>query len=363
MRSPRKWWPKLTKPSLTVVAKPTVNDIARVAGVSLATVDRVLNERPGVRSVTIKKVHEAIDQLGYVRDTAAANLARQKTYRFVFVLPDWKGQFLASLEQGIAEVIMNAPQNRTEVRTIRVPNHDHTFLASTVAELDPAEVDGLAIMAKETPVVRDAIADLRKRGIPVVSLVSDQPNSDRDHFVGIDNVAAGRTAGTLLGRFTGGRVGKVVVVITNKQSRDMIERRHGFDQIVSADHPNLELLPSVEGQENALHTERVTLRALQQNRDAIGIYSVGASVQGIARAIAAADLPHRPILVDHELTENSAALLRAGIIDAVITQNTGHLARSALRVLRAKCDKTPVIKSQENIRIEIVLRENLPSMK
>ncbi|SDZ20258.1 transcriptional regulator, LacI family [Jannaschia faecimaris] len=358
-----KWWTKLSNPRLTDVAKPTVNDIARVAGVSLATVDRVLNDRPGVRSVTINKVHEAIDKLGYVRDTAAANLARQKTYRFVFVLPDWKGQFLASLERGIAEIIVSAPQNRTEVRTIRVPNHDHTQLAATLAELDPAQVDGLAIMAKETPLVRDAIADLRKRGIPVVSLVSDQPNSDRDHFVGIDNVAAGRTAGTLLGRFAGGQKGKVVVVITNKQSRDMIERRHGFDQVVGANYPHLEPLPSVEGQEDPAHTERVTLRALQQNPDAIGIYSVGASVQGIARAIAAARLPKRPILIDHELTENSAALLRAGVVDAVITQNTGHLARSALRVLRAKCDKTPVIKSQENIRIDIVIRENLPSMK
>lgn len=329
---------------------------------SLATVDRVLNERPGVRSTTIKKVHAAIEELGYVRDTAAANLARQKTYRFVFVLPDWKGQFLANLEQGIAEIITNAPQNRTEVRTLRIPNHDYAHLAQTLAKLDPAEVDGLAIMAKETPLVRDAIADLRQRGIPVVSLVSDQPNSGRDHFVGIDNVAAGRTAGTLLGRFVGARKGKVVVVITNKQSRDMIERRYGFDQVIRANFPNLEPLPSVEGQGDAAHTEQVTLRALQQNPDAVGVYSVGASVQGVARAISAADLSVRPVLIDHELTKNSAALLRAGVIDAVITQNTGHLARSALRVLRAKCDKTPVIESQEAIRIEIVIRENLPSM-
>jgi LacI family transcriptional regulator len=362
-RWPRKWGHKLSKPTITGLTKPTVNDIARVAGVSLATVDRVLNERPGVRSVTIQKVQAAISELGYVRDTAAANLARRKTYRFVFVLPDWKGQFLSSLEQAIAEVILKAPQDRTEVRTIRVPTQDQTQLTATLSALDPQEVDGLAIMSKETPQVRDAIADLRKRGIPVVSLVSDQPNSDRDHFVGIDNVAAGRTAGTLLGRYTGGQTGKVVVGITNKQSRDMIERRHGFDQVVGADFAHLTPLPSIEGQEDAAHTERVTLRALQENPDAIGIYSVGASVQGIARAIAAADLAQRPVLIDHELTENSAALLRSGVIDAVITQNTGHLARSALRVLRAKCDRTSVIESQENIRIEIVIRENLPSMK
>ncbi len=343
--------------------KPTVNDIARVAGVSLATVDRVLNERPGVREVTIHKVKAAVEELGYIRDTAAANLARQKTYRFVFVLPDWKGQFLASLERGIAETVVSARHDRTEIRTIRVPNHDHTVLVQKMSALDAAELDGLAIMAKETPLVRDAIADLRKRGVPVVSLVSDQPNSERDHFVGIDNVAAGRTAGTLLGRFAGGRRGKVIVVITTKQSRDMIERRLGFDQVIGAEFPGLAPLPSLEGKEDPAHTEAITRRALEMNPDTVGIYSVGASVRGIARAIASVELAARPVLVDHELTENSASLLRDGVVDAVITQNTGHLARSALRVLRAKCDRRPVIKSQENIRIDIVIRENLPSME
>lgn len=352
----------MSKPRQQEISKPTVNDIARVAGVSLATVDRVLNGRSGVRSLTIAKVNKAIDELGYVRDTAAANLARQKTYRFVFVLPDWKGQFLANLEKGIAETVVSARHDRTEIQTLRVPNHSHTELARTLADLDEGEIDGLAIMARETPLVRDAIANLRKRGVPVVSLVSDQPNSDRDHFVGIDNVAAGRTAGTLLGRFTGGRQGKAMVVITTRQSRDMIERRLGFDEVVSAHYPHLAPLPSVEGQEDPEHTEAVTLRALKRNPDTVGIYSGGASVLAISRAITAAKLPVRPVLIDHELTENSSALLRDGTIDAVITQNPGHLARSALRVLRAKCDKTPVIKSQETIRIDIVIRENLPSM-
>jgi len=153
-----------------------------------------------------------------------------------------------------------------------------------------------------------------------------------------------------------------MVVITTRQSRDMIERRLGFDEVVSAHYPHLAPLPSVEGQEDPEHTEAVTLRALKRNPDTVGIYSGGASVLAISRAITAAKLPVRPVLIDHELTENSSALLRDGTIDAVITQNPGHLARSALRVLRAKCDKTPVIKSQETIRIDIVIRENLPSM-
>ena len=85
------------------MAKPTVHDIARAASVSLATVDRVLNDRPGVRVVTAERVRAAIKKLGYVRDVSAANLARQRTYRFVFILPDGDSQFHVALRQAVTE--------------------------------------------------------------------------------------------------------------------------------------------------------------------------------------------------------------------------------------------------------------------
>ncbi len=77
--------------------KPTVHDIARTAGVSLATVDRVLNDRPGVRAKTRDRVTAAMDTLGYVRDVGAANLARGRLYQFDFILPDNENTFMQSL--------------------------------------------------------------------------------------------------------------------------------------------------------------------------------------------------------------------------------------------------------------------------
>ena len=66
------------------------------------------------------------------------------------------------------------------------------------------------------------------------------------------------------------------------------------------------------------------------------------------------------VVIGHELTPHARAALTAGTMDAVITQNVGHVVRSALRVLRAKTDRVPIVSSQEQIRIEIVIRENLP---
>ena len=54
--------------------KPTVHDIARTVGVSLATVDRVLNDRPGVRAKTRDLVTSALAMPGYVRDVCASHL-------------------------------------------------------------------------------------------------------------------------------------------------------------------------------------------------------------------------------------------------------------------------------------------------
>ncbi|MEM8704238.1 MAG: LacI family transcriptional regulator, partial [Pseudomonadota bacterium] len=65
------------------------------------------------------------------------------------------------------------------------------------------------------------------------------------------------------------------------------------------------------------------------------------------------------VVVAHDLTPVTRKALVDGEVDAVIAQNVGHLARSALRVLRAKCDDAGIYEAQEQIRIEIVMRENL----
>ena len=106
---------ELTRP------KPTVNDIARVAGVSLATVDRVLNARPGVRDVTIEKVNKAIAELGFVRDTAAANLARRRQYRLMFILPETDNEFVIALDAEITAQSERLLHQRTRLKRRTIP--------------------------------------------------------------------------------------------------------------------------------------------------------------------------------------------------------------------------------------------------
>lgn len=342
------------------MGKPTVHDIAQAAGVSLATVDRVLNARPGVRAKTVTKVQQAVDRLGYVRDISAANLARGKSYSFVFLVPDRDSQFLSALKDAVEEAGQGLRAERSRLSVVSVPYQDPVAVGRIQRDLIEAAPDGVAVLAGETPMVRDMITHLKELAIPVVTLVTDQPNSDRDHFVGIDNRAAGRTAGELMGRFVRPGTGRIAVVVSTMQARDMVERRLGFDEILSGDFPDLTVLPSLEGRDDPDLCERILTRGFRNHSDIAGVYCAAPDCQGVVRAISALGLDRQVVVVAHELTEFSRACLRERTIDVVITQNVGHLARSAMRVLRARQDGVAIIPSQEKIRIEIVLRENLP---
>lgn len=341
--------------------RPTVNDIAREAGVSLATVDRVLNARPGVRDKTIRAVNEAISRLGYVRDLTAANLARGRNYRVAVVLPDTESQFIQSLAKSLAEAGSMAATSRTELRLHHFPAEDPHALAALLSTLPDRDYVGVALLAPETPVLRDAVRGLRSRGLPVVALVSELPNAGCDHFVGIDNRAAGRTAGVMMGRFLGGGPGQVMVLGQSLLARDMIERRRGFDEVMQRDFPGLDVLQSLETHGSPATLRQVVAEMLSNAPDVRGIYAMGDGNRALTQLIEDMRLNGKLTVLCHELTPHVRFALEQGQITAVITQNLGHLARSTLRVLRAKVDNQPLDEGQEQIRIEIVLRENLPA--
>jgi len=351
----------LNKQDTKTGLKPTVNDIARVAGVSLATVDRVLNARPGVRSVTIEKVNNAIAELGYVRDTAAANLARGRVYNLLFILPDTANEFVQALEAHVTEQAAKLRHQRTTLGTLRVPPFDPQAIVQRLDAVDERQTDGVAVFGPETPSVRDAVKRARARGIVVVALVSDLPSSERDHFIGVDNVAAGRTAAQLMGRFAK-RGGRVLVITGSRLARDHLERRKGFDAVMSERFPDLQVVASIEGRDDPDLIRTMLPDVFAAYPDLCGIYSSAAGNPGLIDFLAD-QRPHPDLVViAHELTATSRTALEQDVFDAIISQDTGHLVRSAIRLMKATADRQPIDHTQERIRIDIYLKENMPTI-
>ncbi|WP_184469356.1 LacI family DNA-binding transcriptional regulator [Rhizobium esperanzae] len=339
--------------------RPTAKDLAEAAGVSLATVDRVLNDRPNVSKKAVRSVHEAIERIGFIRNPAAVSLARNKSYRFRFVLPKSGDLYLRELLRRVKELGQALKGDLTDIDYVQIPTDDAHGVAKYLAGIGEEELDGVALMAPESPQVRDAVARLLERNIKVVQFLSGQEKLPAADFVGVDNFAAGATAGKLIGTFACRAPGKVMVVAETMQSLDSIQRRHGFDTIINERFPFLRSLPSIETHADERRANEIIGRVLENNKDIIAVYVLSSEARIPLSATAAnVDLVNLAVVV-HERTPFSEEALRDDRIDAVIAQDPGHAVRSAIRIMRARSDAREPLAEQERIRIEVLLKENL----
>lgn len=339
--------------------RPTTKDLAEAAGVSLATVDRVLNGRPGVRKKTVDAVNNAIQKIGFERNQVAATLARKRGYRFGFVLPKEGDEFLSEIIERIREINRAGRAEMLSVKTIRIDEQNPHRAAASLSRLRPEDFDGIAIMAPETPQIRDAIRRMRERGILTVPFISDQQNDGQEIFVGIDNRAAGATAGRLMGRFCRSEKGVVAVITDTVQARDSLERRLGFDHVINCDFPGLKVLPTLETYADPDRTSRIIETVIANQPELVGIYIMGSEGRNSIEVLSQLRTNKELVTIAHERTPSTVAALREKKLDALVAQNPGHLVRSAIRILRAKCENRPTLASQEKTRIEILIADNL----
>lgn len=338
--------------------RPTTKDLAKEAGVSRATVDRVLNERDGVKEKTVIRVNKAIEKLGFVRNIQAANLAKSQKYRFVFALPRSGDQFLSEIIRHIEEAETNFSEDLIWCDVHHINEHDPHSISSFLTSLDPKTTSGVAIMAPESPQVRDAIFRLEERGVAALPFLSDQTTM-KDHWVGMNNYSAGATAANLIGRFTKTTIGSIMIIAESMQLRDSLERRLGFDAEINEHFPNLCALPSLETYGNVERAQEVIESTVRNNTDLIGLYVMSSEARVplsvIAELVGTSDI----IKIAHERTPFTEAELKLGNLDGIIAQNPGHLVRSAVRKLKAAVDGRQAKGSQEKIRVEVILRTNL----
>ena len=341
------------------MVKATIEDVAVEAGVSVATVDRVLNGRAAVRPPTAERVEKAIRRLNYQPDRLAARLARGREYRFCFILPEGSNAFMATLAEAVQAEALRMEREKVVIDLLHTDVFDAQQLATTLDTIGSI-YDGVAVVALDHPRVREALNALAERGVTVVTLVSDVPSSRRVHYGGFDNSAAGRTAATLMGRYLSDRRGKVGLIAGSLSLRDHIERQFGFEQVMAHDFPNLTLLPVREGRDDRVKVQGVAEQLLADHPELIGLYNVGAGSGGIAAALEQAGRARDMVFITHELTEDTRRALIDGTIDIIINQDAGHEVRSAIRVLMSKADRAPIVEQMERIRIDIYLRDNIP---
>lgn len=333
--------------------RTTVARIAAAAGVSTATVDRVLNNRDGVRERTRGIVMAVATRLGYFGPPA--NPLAQRV-RLDFVLPAGTNSFIRDLRHHIAEA--GETRANAEITIHQIPHHDLEEFSAYLRDLR-GKTDAVAIVALDRPEVREAANALASTGIKICTLVSDVSGIKKIGYVGVDNRAAGRLAGLLIGRFvTPGQSGKVALFAGSMAYRGHEEREMGFRSILAEEFSGLQITGLAEVNEDRELAYQETRHLLKQE-DITAIYSIGGGNEGIARALAEREMAKKVVFIAHEVTSVSRTLLLNRTMDAVIDQNAKVQAQEVLKMLMSAV--TGTVEREYPPRIQIVLRENIPA--
>ena len=337
----------------------TLHDVARAAGVSPATADRVVNNRGGVRQRTREIVLETARRLGYIGgEPSAAEMAPVDVVRLDFVLPVGTNTFIEMLRAQLST--QGEARHDLDVHMHAIEGFNPDTLARTLRELD-GKTQGVGVIALDHPTVREAIRFLSGNGVKVVTLATDVLHVPRIAYVGIDNRQAGRLAGYVLGRFLGTTQPKKVAMFAGSLSyRGHQEREMGFRHVLGEDFPNLTI---VELREMRDDPERAFAEAdalLGRHDDIAGIYNIGAGSEGIARALKRRRAASSTIFVGHECNDSTKDLLLDGTIDAVIDQNPRGEAREALNIL-AHAVRDQAYEGHPP-RLHVIFRENIPEV-
>jgi LacI family transcriptional regulator len=358
MKSQTRSRPRARRISLTETPapRPRARDIARAAGVSTATVDRVLNRRLGVRTATAQRVVEAAAALDYLPRAALYEALRPKPMRLAFLLPTGSNRYLRMLGEHISN-------SDDQLSAFNVTSHCHFFEGFNPEALARSlhhharRADGIAFMALDHPLVRGAVSDVVARGIPVLTMVSDISDAPRTAYVGLDNRAAGRTAALLIGRFVGERKGKVALIAGSRSYRAHEERETGFLDAVKA-FPGLAVVGLREGHDDAAQNYRQTRALLAKHPDIVGIYNIGGASDGIARALREANRSSI-VFIGHGLTPDTRAALRDGTMDVAMTQDHQLMTLNCVRIFANLRDGRDAMAGIEPIQISLFVRENL----
>jgi LacI family transcriptional regulator len=341
----------------------TITQIAEAAGVGTATVDRVLNNRPGVNAATVERVRAVMLKLG--ASTPARGRPRvSNNFRFAFVLPSARRGFFDLVDRVIAQAAGDfRHQHITEV-THRLPAHDVSAFAAQLSKMD--DFDGLAVLAPDVPAVKIAINDLVRAGVHVVCIFSDVAGSLRETYIGIDNRAAGRTAGILLGNSLPRQHESHCLVLTPAtRYAAEIDRSIGFSHLLEERFPLIKIRTLSDIPENEDEAYQFMRRALQTSasqESPQAVHIISASSWGTTRALkeyADARQETAPCVAAYDLIELHRSLLLSGELSYVLHQDIYYTVLTASKVLRSLCEGVRGALSVGNPRLEIATSENL----
>nr|WP_315243636.1 substrate-binding domain-containing protein [uncultured Albidiferax sp.] len=317
-------------------SKITLHDVAEAAGVSTATVDRVLNSRLPVREGTTLRVIAAAEKLGYhAVGLMRARLKERVPVRHLgFCLQKRNDHFYQTLAAALQQA---AAQNQPETCVAHITFMDAlepAAIAEQLLELG-SKVDALAVVAVDHPHVTAAVEALFEQGTPCFALLSDISALHRAGYIGLDNRQRGRTAAWAISRLNRQATGEVAVFVGSHRYLGHELSEISFRSYLRENAPGFKVLDTLVNLEDPQLAYEATLELLARHPDLVGLHLTGGGGAGVIRALREDAAGRELVVVCNELNATTRAALIDGVVDLVIHTPQERLAQTAVAQMLA----------------------------
>ncbi|RVU84713.1 LacI family transcriptional regulator [Leucothrix sargassi] len=308
----------------------SVKQIASQAAVSAATVDRVINDRPGVKAYTRQRVLNAINEL-----EEQARMVKFSGKRFyIDIIMQTPKRYSDLTKENILHILPS-------MQPFNISPRFHFFEQISIDELTEKMMriidngsHGLIVKLPDDYRVRVVIDNAYLAGIPTITFNADVRQSKRIAFIGMDHHVAGQSAAYLMGQWLKKEKEVILISTSNLNFRNEAEREMGFRQTIRQHSPHLEMNELSDGYGLNEQTFNQVDRYLERGGKATSIYSIGGANSAILEAYKKHKIPIR-LYVAHDLDETNKSLLAQHKIHAVFTHNIERDARHAfLHILK-----------------------------
>jgi LacI family transcriptional regulator len=313
--------------------RPTIVDLARQAGVSVSTVDRVLNGRSTVRRDKAEKVLAAAKEIGFY----ATGLIRSRigperpAVKLGFLLQQQHRLFFQQIGDALAEETRACPTIDGTPRVLFVDDIEPATVSNELLKLGRT-VDAVALIAGAHPHLSKAIDTLHDEGIPVFGVITELSATRPVGFVGLDNWKVGRQAAWAIAHMAP-RPGKVGIIFGSHRYRCQELNEMGFRSFFREQAPDFTVLePGISFEDERVAAE-VFRMMMARDPDMVGLYIAGGGVSGVIKEIGERAPAPSPIIVCHELTVKTREALLDGTARLVISHPLPALARTLVEAM------------------------------
>ena len=314
--------------------RPTIQDIADEAGVSVATVDRVLNGRLKVREETARKVCEAAHRIGY----HATNLIEQRLradlpeLRLGYILQKERQAFYQTLAKEAEQAVLTEPGIRGRVVIEFAKSQSPSEVAELLLKMK-GRVDAVAATAVNHHLITEAVLELKDCGLPVFALFNDFAQGERLGYIGLNNLKVGRIAAWMLAT-AARRPGRIAIFVGGHRWHGHELRETGFRSFFRESKPQFKILDTLVNLETRQLTYEATLDLLARHPDVAGLYLAGGGMEGAIQALREVRQPSHVALVVNELTPESRKALRDGYLTMVIGTPLQRICSDLTRMVK-----------------------------